>query len=156
MKKTDSIKEMILVRKLKAEDVIALPMEAAFFDNLHNKIMSSVAKTELKPVSRWTKTRVFLERKTIVPRAQMRKVVKLGITAATLAVGLGLSLNQKINFAQKDLNKSMIVSEAKKNPAQWSELVVNYQNENDFYADILSQHDLATIVEIDKAIAQSL
>lgn len=161
MKKTDSMKEMILVQKLKAEDAVELPMEESFFDNLHNKIMLSVERTEVKPISKWTKTWVFLEQKTIAPRAKIRKVVKLGITAATLTVGLGvlnlgLNLTSQISFSKSDLNKNMILSEVKKNPVAWSELVVNYQNESDFYADILSQRDFTTMVEIDKIIAQSL
>lgn len=165
MKKTDSMREMILIKKLKAEDPIELPMDQEFFDNLHNKIMLSVDKTEVKPVSKWTKTWVFLEKKTLVPRAKAKKVVRLGITATTIATGVGLlnfglNLSTQMSSVQVNLNKSSILSEAKRNPVEWSELAVNYQDENDFYADILSQalshNDLGTIVEIDKVIAQSL
>lgn len=161
MKKIDSMKEVILVNKLKAEDPLELPMEEQFFDNLHNKIMLSVAKTEMKPVNKWEKTWVFLEQKTINHRVRLKKGVKLSITATTLTLGLGLlnyalSRYQKGLELQNDLNKSSIISEAKKNPVEWSELVISYQNENDFYADILSQSGLETIVEIDKVMAQSL
>lgn len=169
MKKTDSMKEMILIKKLRAEDPIELPMDEDFFDNLHKKIMLSVDKAEVKPVSKWTKTWVFLEQKTLIPRAKAKKVVRLGIKATTLAAGVGLlnfglNLSKELSLMQADLNKSSILLEAKKNPAQWTDLVANYQDENDFYADILSealsqelsQSELATIVEIDKVIAQSL
>ena len=91
MKKTDSMKEMILVRKLKAEDRIELPMDETFFDNLHNKIMLSVEKADIKPLSKWTKTWVFLERKAVVPRAKIKKVIKLGLAATTLTMAIELS-----------------------------------------------------------------
>lgn len=161
MKKTDSMKEAILVNKLKAEDAVELPMDERFFDKLHNKIMLSVAKTEIKPVKKWEKTWIFLEKKTLNQRAKLKKAVKLAITATTITLGAGIlnySLDADVQtaYAKSNENKSSIISEAKKNPIEWSELVFNYQNENDFYADVLSQRGTETIVEIDKAIAQSL
>lgn len=161
MKKTDSMKEMILIKKLKADDPIELPMDEAFFDSLHDKIMMNVEKTEVKPVSKWQKSWVFLERKTAGPREKIKKSAKAGLAVATLALGLGV-IKSALNFAQDaqlelaNINKNTIISEVKKNPEEWSEMVVNYQSENDFYADILSQQDLGTMVEIDQVISQSL
>lgn len=161
MKKTESMKEVLLVKKMKAEDHIELPMDEKFFDDLHHKIMMSVEKTEIKPVSKWTKTWVFLEQKTQAHRAKAKKAVKLSITAATLTIGVSLlnfslNLTKQMALASAEANKTSILTEAQKNPAEWSELVVNYQNENDFYADVLSQRDLETMVEIDQVISQSL
>jgi len=161
MKKIESMKDMILIKKLKAEDKFELPMDEMFFEDLHNKIMMSIEKTEIKPANKWTKTWVFLEKKTMNHRAKMKKVVKLGITATTLTLGLSLlnyslNLSKQVAYESNEINKSSILSEAQKNPAAWSELVVNYQNENDFYADVLSQRDLETMVEINQVIAQSL
>ena len=161
MKKTDSMKDMILIKKLKAEDHLELPMDEMFFENLHNKIMMSVEKTEIKPASKWTKTWVFLEQKTMHHRTKMKKAVKLGITATTLTLGVSLlyyslNLSKQMANASHEVNKTSILSEAQKNPSEWSELVVNYQSENDFYADVLSQRDLETMVEIDQVISQFL
>jgi hypothetical protein len=161
MKKTEAMKEMIIVRKLKAEDAIELPMDEMFFDDLHNKIMMSVEKTEVKPVSKLAKTWIFLESQTHKQAAKLKKATKYGVTALTLALGVSL-VNFCINwqsatdYAQANLNSSAIVSEAQKSPLEWSEMAGNYQNESDFYADILSQRDTETMVEIDKVIAQSL
>lgn len=155
------MKEAMLVNKLKAEDAVELPMDEQFFDDLHNKIMLSVAKTEIKPVKKWEKTWVFLEKKTLNQRAKLKKAVKLAITATSITLGAGI-LNYSLDagvqtaYAKSSQNKASIISEAKNNPIEWSELVINYQNENDFYADVLSQRGPETIVEIDKAIAQSL
>ncbi len=159
MKKMDLMREMVLVKKLKAEDAIELPMDELFFDDLHNKIMLSVEKTEVKPLSKWTKTWVFLEQKSLNQLPKLKKVVKLSITATSITIGIGLlkfSLSSQMSYAQNNTNKNLILTEAQRNPMEWSELVVNYQNENDFYADILSQRGPETIVEIDKVMAQSL
>lgn len=159
MKKTDAMKDMIIVKKLKAEDAVELPMDEMFFDNLHNKIMLSVEKTEVKPMSALAKTWVFLERKTHSQRSKLRKATKYGVSALTLALGVSL-LNLGLSwYNQPQLvpsNSSTILSEAQKSPMEWSELAGNYQNEADFYADALSQGDLETMVEINQVIAQSL
>ena len=62
MKNTNSMKEVLLIRKLKTEDPVELPMDDIFFDQLHDKIMMAVEKTEVKQVSKWQRTWVFLER----------------------------------------------------------------------------------------------
>lgn len=83
MKKTDFMKEMLLIKKLKAEDSVELPMDELFYENLHNKIMLSVQKADIKPVSKWTKTWVFLEQKTTDQRvrinAKIKKIARLGM-----------------------------------------------------------------------------
>lgn len=161
MKDTNSMKEMLLVKKMKAEDQVELPMDDLFFDKMHDQIMAAVDKKQIKPVNKWEKAWVFLERKTQGHRAKARKAVKLSIAAVTLALGVSL-LNTSLSFyeqaqvAQNDINQAQILAEAQKNPLGWSELVGNYQDENDFYAEILSQRGTETIVEIDKVLAQSL
>lgn len=151
-----------LKKKLKQEDLVELPMDEKFFENLNNKIMSSIEKTEVKPLSRWAKTWVFLETKAKPHRALARKVIKTGFVGLTLSMALGLaSLSAKVyndvHVAQNASNQSRIIQEAKQNPTEWSDLVVSYQDSNDFYADILSQqNDLQTLVEIDRVLTESL
>lgn len=161
MKKTDSMKEMLLVKKMRAEDPVELPMDDAFFDKLHDKIMSGVAKTEIKPASKWSKTWVFLERGAKLQSSRLKKVVKLSVVTFSLLLGVsvlnaGVQNYQNGTYAGMDLNKSVILDEAQRNPLEWQQMVVNYQNENDFYADILSQRSSETIVEIDQVMTQSL
>lgn len=160
MKKTDAMKEMILVKKLKTEDPVELPMDDIFFDKLHDKIMLSVEKTEVKKLNKLSKTWVFLERKTHAHRSKVRKAAKIGMSAVLIAAGvslmqIGLELQPGLPLSS-DINQSSIISEAKKNPIEWSELAAHYQNESDFYSDIVSQRDISTMVEIDKALSQSL
>lgn len=160
MKKTDAMKEMILVKKLKTEDPVELPMDDIFFDKLHDKIMLSVEKTEVKKLNKFSKTWVFLERKTQAHRAKVRKAAKIGVSAVLIAAGvsllkIGLELQPGLPLGS-DVNQSSIISEAQKNPMEWSEMAAHYQNESDFYSDIASQRDISTMVEIDKALSQSL
>ena len=151
-----------LEKKLKQEDLVELPMDEKFYEDMHNKIMASVEKTELKPLSRWAKTWVFLETKAKPHRALARKVIKTGFVGLTLSLALGLAglsakVYQDVHVALNATNQSRIIQEAKQNPTEWSELVVSYQDSNDFYADILSQqNDLQTLVEIDRVLTESL
>jgi len=159
MKTTNSMKEVLLIRKMKTEDPVELPMDDKFFDNLHDKIMCAVEKTEVKPVTKWDKTWIFLDQKTAW-RSKARKAVKLSIAAVTMTVGvslLSLSLNfyQQAQYVREDLNKKSIIEAAEKNPAAWSELM-SYQSENDFYSEVLSQKDVATFTDVDQVLSQSL
>lgn len=157
-----SMTEMLIEKKLKYEDHLELPMDEKFFENLHDKIMSSIEKTEVKPLSRWTKTWVFLETKAKPHRAIAKKVIKTGFVGLTLTLALGLAgqsikIYHDVYMAQTASNEVRILQEAQKDPTEWSDLAISYQNENDFYADVLSQkNDLGTIVEIDRVLTQSL
>lgn len=151
-----------LKKKLRQEDPVELPMDEKFYDNLHDKIMSSIQKTEVKPLGRIAKTWIFLETKAKPHRALARKVIKAGFIGATLTVALGLAgmsakMYRDVYVAQNASNQIRIVQEARQNPTEWTELVVSYQDADDFYADVLSQkNDVATLVEIDRVLTQSL
>ncbi|OFZ30412.1 MAG: hypothetical protein A2622_08365 [Bdellovibrionales bacterium RIFCSPHIGHO2_01_FULL_40_29] len=58
-------KEIFIKEKLKKEDPVELPMDDLFFDQLHDKIMSAVEKTEMRSQTKWSKARVFLERRLV-------------------------------------------------------------------------------------------
>lgn len=160
--KSNRYKDALLIKKIKAEDLVELPMDEKFFEDMHDKIMQAVEKVEMKPPSKWDKTWVFLERHSIGQKALAKKIIKTSVIGITMGVGLfmlGLSANiyTKIYQEQRLSNKGHILNEVQKNPEEWSQLAGVYQDENDFYADVLSQkNDLATIVEINRAMTQSL
>lgn len=151
-----------LEKKLRQEDRVELPMDEKFYEQLHSQIMASIEKTEVKPLSRWAKTWVFLETKAKPHRAIARKAIKTGFVGLTMMLALGLaSLSAKVykevHLAQNASNQIRIIQEAKQNPTEWSDLVVSYQDENDFYADVLSQkNDVATLVEINRMLTETL
>ena len=61
--KSNLTKEHLLKLKLKKEDPVELPMDDQFYEKMHNKIMSAIDATEVKPSSKWNKGRIFLEPK---------------------------------------------------------------------------------------------
>lgn len=90
MRQASSKKEYLLKLKLKKEDPIELPMDDQFFEDMHNKIMAAVEATEIKPQSKWSKARVFLERKTSVSKHMSKKIFKSGISGWVTSISLGL------------------------------------------------------------------
>ncbi len=158
----DKMKDAILERKIKKEDPIELPMDEKFFENMHNQIMQSIEQTEITPPTRLEKAWLFLETKAWRPGGLTRKIIKasfagLAIITGTGLVALGIQFYLNVNSSGALGNQSKIIKEAKSNPVEWAEMVSSYQNENDFYADVLSQKtDLGTIVEIDRVITGSL
>lgn len=83
-------KEYLLKLKLKKEDPVELPMDDQFFETLHDRIMSAVDATEIKPQSKWSKTRIFLERKAPGYRPLAKKIFRSGITGWVTSISLGL------------------------------------------------------------------
>jgi hypothetical protein len=159
---TSKMKDAILEKKIKKEDPIELPMDEKFYEDMHNQIMQSIEHTEIKPPTRLEKAWVFLETRAWRPGGLPRKIIKTGFAGLALMTGLSLvALSAQIYFNIKESknlgNQSKIIREAKNNPIAWAEMVSSYQNENDFYADVLSQKsDLGTIVGIDRVITESL
>ena len=162
MKKSMPKKDFIIKQTLKKEDYIELPMDDSFFEKMHDQIMQSLDKTEIKSQPKWSKTRVFLEQSSQRYRSTYKKVVKLAVISLVTSIAIGfLGVSRQLYIAvetQKNLNnQAKIIQEAQKNPEEWAGLVVNYQSENDFYAEVLSRRsDLVTMVEIDKVLTHSL
>ena len=162
MKKAQPKKDFIIKQTLKKEDYLELPMDDSFYEKMHGQIMQAVEKSEMKTEPKWLKTRVFLEQKSQRYRTAYKKAVKLAVVSLVTSIAIGfLGASQRLYVAiesSKNLsNQNKIIQEAQRNPQQWAELAGNYQNENDFYAEVLSQKiDLATMVEIDKVLTHSL
>ena len=162
MKKALPQKDVIIKQTLKKEDYLELPMDDSFYEKMHDQIMQAVEKSEMKTEPKWLKAKVFLEQKSQPYRAVYKKAVKVAVVSLVTAIAVGfLGASQRLYVtieANRNLsNQSKIIQEAQRNPQQWAELAGSYQNENDFYAEVLSQkNDLATMVEIDKVLTHSL
>jgi hypothetical protein len=89
MRQTSS-KEYLIKLKLRKEDPVELPMDDQFFENMHNKIMQAIDSAEIKPQSKWSKTRVFLEQRTLGFSPLAKKLSKSGILSWVASVGLGV------------------------------------------------------------------
>lgn len=144
MKENQGLKE-----QLKREDPIELPMDEMFFDKLHDKIMADVAKTEIKPTTKWAKPWVFLERQARYyrPSNNVRSlhVVKMGLVGISLTLGLGLATMSLKLFdmsSQNQMaasNRQQIIEQALENPQDWVEMAASVQNDSDFYAEVLNE-----------------
>ena len=71
-------KEFLIKQRLKKEDPVELPMDDHFFEVMHNKIMQAVDKIEIKPQTKWSKSKIFLERQ-LAPAANFRKSLKTSV-----------------------------------------------------------------------------
>ncbi len=162
MKKSLPKKDFMIKQTLKKEDYLELPMDESFYDKMHEKIMQSVEKTEIQSQSKWSNAQVFLETSSNRYRSVYKKAVKLVVVTLVTSIAIGfLAVSRQLYVAveaRENLNnQARIIQEAKRNPQEWARLVANYQSENDFYAEVLSRrNDLATMVEIEKVMTQSL
>ena len=162
VKKAIPKKDILIKQTLKKEDYLELPMDDFFYEKMHDKIMQAVEKTEFKTEPKWHKARVFLERNAERYRSTSKKVLKVAVISLVTSIAIGfLGVSQRLYSdlqADRSLNnQGRIIQEARNNPQEWAEMAGNYQNENDFYAEILSRkNDLATMVEIDNVLTQSL
>lgn len=137
-------KEVLIEQKLKKEDPFELPMDEHFFDQMHDKIMQAVEKTEIKEQTKWTKTWVFLESRSRSLRPAPQKVFKIAfmlfVTSLSLSLGsFSLGLFQKTHDHQVSVNQQKILNSVAAAPADWSELAAVSQNDSDLYAEILNQ-----------------
>ena len=69
-------KEFLIKQKLKKEDPVELPMDDSFFEKMHNNIMQAVEKKEIKSQTKWSKSKIFLERKELNQQTGNKKTMK--------------------------------------------------------------------------------
>ncbi len=134
MKTASRMKETFLAKKLKKEDPIELPMDEKFYEDMHNQIMKAVERTEVKPLSRWAKTWVFLEASTIRSRGIGKKIVKTSIVGFIMATALSLfsisgTTYSDVKQTYKTYKKSN-ASNKTKGPKDGAKLTVTQRNGN--------------------------
>ena len=108
MKKLLPKKDFMIKQTLKKEDYIELPMDDSFYEKMHNQIMQSVEKMEIKSEPKWLKARVFLEQKSLRYRSTYKKVVKLAVISLVVSIAVGfLGASRQLYIAtqaQQNLN----------------------------------------------------
>ena len=72
MKKITAMKDALLLKRMKAEDAVRLPMDENFYDNLHNNIMAAVEKTEIRAAESANNSWLFLDKKAQESRAKLK------------------------------------------------------------------------------------
>lgn len=139
-----SQKEFLIEQKLKKEDHVELPMDNEFFDQMHDKIMQAIEKTEIKSQTKWTKTWVFLETKNrrFLPAQLIVMKTVFAVFVASLSLGLAqlsLGLFQQTHELQVSHNQQKIINTVAAAPADWAELAAVSQRDSDLYAEILNE-----------------
>lgn len=133
-----------LKRVLRKNDEIELPMDEAFYDRLHDKIMLAVEDIEIAPASVWQK-----------PRRQLLTHWKSWMVSGGSVIMILIASMQTPMVAKSFLNDSHVVqvvknedafnSETTGAPEAFSDSLIVYQNQGDFFVDVAERsfHDLS-------------
>lgn len=122
---------------LKAMEEMELPMDPAFYDKLHDKIMARIEHVEMAPKQRLSGPKKFL-------KTQWRSwVYPTGSTLALAVVGTLLTMqfsSSKLHSIQALNQKSeKVISAALESPDAISQSLLISQTEADFFVDVASQ-----------------
>ncbi len=67
------LEQLKIIQTLKERDPIELPMDEAFYNQLHSRVMKEVERTDVKQTTRWGKAWIFLESAARAQRANSRR-----------------------------------------------------------------------------------
>jgi anti-sigma factor RsiW len=132
-----------LKRKLKNQ-AVELPMDDAFYDRLHDKIMAAVDQTEIKAVSPWEKPKKLLKahwKSWAVSGGSVLMIMIASLQAPTLV----RSFFDSSHVVQVVKNEEAFTAETIKSPEDFSGSLITSQNESDFFVDVAERsfHDLS-------------
>ncbi len=133
-----------LKRVLTKNDEVELPMDDAFYERLHNKIMQAVDQTEIEPASVWQKPRrKWLDhwRNWAVSGGSVIMILIASLQAPTVARTF---LNDS-HVVQVVKNEDAFAMETIESPDVFSDSLIVYQNQSDFFVDVAERsfHDLS-------------
>lgn len=123
------------------EEKIELPMDAAFYDKLHDKIMARVESAEMAPKARLDGTKRFLKghwRSWVYPTGSTLALAIVG-TLLTMQFSSSGSLNgQGPRIQALNQTNEKVVSAALESPNAISQTLLSSQTEADFFVDVAS------------------
>ncbi|MGE5087121.1 MAG: hypothetical protein ACM3MG_12520 [Bacillota bacterium] len=146
------------VRKgLKAQEELELPLNADFFDRLHDKIMSEVEQTEIAPAP-------FLMTPRNMFRAHWRGWVYPTGALMSVAAMVAVLMPQvsKVNEGLQRVGllsdgRERIVAEALLSPEDLSKTLISSQTDSDFFVDVASESsENLTIAKLQKIMGDSV
>lgn len=124
-----------LLGKLEKEESIDLPMDEAFYERLHDKIMTAVEQTEVKPKTRWEKPRKLLQAHWRGWLYTSGSLMTLVLVAILVAQQQG-NVVSKSHIAQVAKNEEQILSKALESPDAFSQTLISHQSSSDFLVDV--------------------
>jgi hypothetical protein len=121
-----------------------LPMDDAFYEKLHDRIMAAVEKTEIEAVSPWAKPRRMIRghwKAWLVSGSSLM----MAFIATVLSPNLAKKALDESHTVQVVRNEDEFISETLSSPEAFSETLVSYQAEDDFFVDVAERsfHDLS-------------
>ena len=131
-----------LLNALKTADDIELPMDDAFYDRLHDKIMAKVEDTEIKKLPAWTH---FVARPKKYLKSHWKGWLGSGLSMAIL-VYLGSHISASVSsfipesHAYKVVqNERAFLNNALNSPEYFARTLINHQNHDDLLSDVASR-----------------
>jgi hypothetical protein len=125
-------------KTLKKFDDLELPMDAAFYDRLHDKIMASVEQTEIKPAPVLLTPRNLLRshwRGWLYPMGGLMSLFVI----SSLIMPQVSKVNQSMTRAGLlSDGRERIAAEAVIAPEELSRTLINSETESDFFVDLAS------------------
>ena len=127
------------IERMLAEDAgIEIPMDEAYYDRLHDKIMAAVEETEIKP-------RPWTEKPLTLLRGHWRSWAAAGgslmglfLTLQMMATYGGFSLEGS-HTAVAARNEDRLLVEVLKNPDAFSRTMFVSRSEEDFFIDVAGE-----------------
>lgn len=124
-----------ILEVLKKQDNLELPMSGQFYDDMQARIMAKTMGMKIKPKPLFYVPRNFL-------RAHYKSWLQLSLSLALLFL-LGKTLSpifanlvDKSHVVQVIKNEKLIVNEIMSDPEAYSETLLSYQSQNDFFVDL--------------------
>ena len=110
--------------------------DEVFFKNMHDKIMKKVEQTEIQPAQ---------NEKIKIPKwygETFKKYYWRGTMLATLGLSLSIMSYQSISHFRQNIPQeiSTIVQMSAQSPEAFSQSVIGYQTESDFFMDVVQEN----------------
>ena len=110
--------------KIKELDSLELNLDEAFFDSLHDKIMSQVAQTPMAPPERFVQLR------------KKSKTIAIGFSILSLVIAFSPSSSQNAKLSISD----PVTTQALSNLDDLSNSVLLHQDSSDFFVDVAQEN----------------
>lgn len=113
---------------------LPLPNDESYYDDLHDKIMASIEKTEIKPVPHFKKEKDLLKRHWRY-YVVMTMMLTLTVMSFGIAKSFSFDLFQNSHAIKSAQNEDQIISIISTSPEMLSDTVLSYKSEQELFAD---------------------
>lgn len=125
--------------KAEASNSIELELDDAFYEQLHNKIMAAVDEIEIQPASRYRVPKQMMKRHwRSLSQISLALLMLFGVNKTASQYVLSLwSSSHTVKLVQ---NEKEIIHQALASPDEFSNSMISYQSNNDFFMEVASRN----------------